>query len=179
MTEPRALVFDWFPPVVCFALGAVLFGCDAPEPAHRIGTVQMDSILADFAAQAVPGEAPAGDYRHRGGGLAARARRGARRGGRARGGGVVPGRDGSRRRPGLHLRRRIGAGKVHGADRVFEWVRLRGAGTGDAALRAAGRGRVGRGLCQGIDAIVILKKPVPVAHQGFVIGLDTEIQVDA
>ena len=61
MTEPRALVFDWLPPVVCFALGAVLFGCDAPEPARRIGTVQMDSILADFAAQAVPGEAGAGD----------------------------------------------------------------------------------------------------------------------
>ena len=60
MTEPRALVFDWLPPIVCFALGAVLFGCDAPEPAHRIGTVQMDSILADFAAEAVPGEAAAG-----------------------------------------------------------------------------------------------------------------------
>ena len=35
MTEPRAFVFDWLPPVVCFALGAVLFGCDAPEPAGR------------------------------------------------------------------------------------------------------------------------------------------------
>ena len=65
-----------------------------PEPARRIGTVQMDSILADFAARAVPGEAAAGDT----GTGAADWPPGLDAGGRTRGGGVVPGRDGSRRR---------------------------------------------------------------------------------
>ena len=61
MNESRALAFDWLPPVLCFALGTVLFGCDAPEPARHIGTFRIEGILADFAAEAVPGEAAAGD----------------------------------------------------------------------------------------------------------------------
>ena len=35
MNEPRPLAFGWLLRVLCFALGAVLFGCDTTEPAPR------------------------------------------------------------------------------------------------------------------------------------------------